>query len=184
MAVGSASYPGAGALAVAGARHANAGMVRVLDRRDGVAAVVVERFPDVVVDSTQPAAQARATAWACGSGFIGSSDDEQTVLAVLDADAPVVLDAGALTVVAESADVRSRIEERHRAGLATVLTPHVGEFERLCPGLLGRGRLEAARQGAAQLSCVMVLKGAGTVMADPAGAVFVDLEGLVEAASR
>lgn len=182
LAVGSAEYRGAALLATAAARAANVGMVRLLDRRDGVAPIVVEQYPDVVIDGTAPAHQLRATAWACGCGFPGTPDDETVVLAVLDAAGPVVLDAGALTVVAESTDVRARIVERARAGQVTVLTPHEGEFARLCPGLLASspGRLAAARKAASDLQAIVVLKGPGTVMADPAGRAFIDVEGTAD----
>lgn len=179
LAVGSSHYRGAALLAAAGARHADVGMVRLLDRADGVGSLVVADFPDVVIDGTPPAQQTRADAWACGSGFPGSKDDEPTVLAVLDAHGPVVLDAGALTVVAESPDVRRRIADRADAGLATVLTPHEGEFARLQPGadLVSDGRVAAALAAAADLRCIVVLKGSGTVVAGPSGAVFLDTEG-------
>ncbi len=43
-------------------RHGNVGMVRFLDRADGTAAVVVSRYPDVVVDGSDPI---RAAARGC-----------------------------------------------------------------------------------------------------------------------
>lgn len=180
LAVGSAPYRGAALLAVAGARHADVGMVRLLDRRDGVAAMVVAQYPDVVIDGSPPGDQARATAWACGSGFVGDAEDEVVVTAVLEARRPVVLDAGALSVVAGSERVRGLIAERSSAGLPTVITPHDGEFARLCPGLLDQGRLAAARSAAQLLSCIVVLKGPGTIVAGPTGPTFVDTEGGAE----
>jgi hydroxyethylthiazole kinase-like uncharacterized protein yjeF len=180
LAVGSAPYRGAALLATAGARHADVGMVRLLDRLDGVAPMVVAQYPDVVIDGAAPAEQVRATAWACGSGFIGDADDESTVLAVLSSRRPVVLDAGALTVVAASARVRELIAERWSSSLPTVLTPHEGEFERLCPDLLNQGRLSAARAAARSLSCIIVLKGAGTIVVGPSGPAFIDTEGGAE----
>ena len=179
LAVGSQDYRGAALLATAGARHANVGMVRLLDRADGVGPLVVSEFPDVVVDGAAPAQQPRANAWACGSGFPGRTDDAATVLAVLDAHGPVVLDAGALTVVANTPAARHRINERADAGLVTVLTPHDGEFARLQPqaDVAVRGRVAAAATAAADLRCIVVLKGPGTVVAAPSGAVFLDTEG-------
>jgi hydroxyethylthiazole kinase-like uncharacterized protein yjeF len=179
VAAGSTQYPGAALLVTSAARHANVGMVRFLERGDGNARCVVDHFPDIVIDGSPPADQVRATAWACGSGFPGEAADEPAVLAVLAAGVPVVLDAGALTLVAESEPVRARIALRAQEGLVTVLTPHEGEFERLSPGLLAAssGRLDAARRAAAQFGAVVVLKGPGTVIANAHGDAFVDLEG-------
>ena len=182
VSAGSAQYPGAALLATSAARHGNAGMVRFLDRADGTAASVVSRYPDVVVDGSEPIGQPRVDAWACGPGFPGDQTDALTVSAVLATDLPVVLDAGALTVVAESPQVRRRIAERAEQGIATVITPHEGEFERLLPGLLDRssGRLAATVAAAAQLGAVVVLKGPGTIIAGPSGGAFVDVEGTAD----
>ena len=178
LATGSAAYPGAGLLSVAAARAVGTGMVRVLDDGTGRCGQIVLRFPDVVVDGAAPAAQQRASAWGCGSGLAGTPDQEPLVAAVLAAPVPVVLDAGALTVLAASPEVRTALRERAARALVTVLTPHDGEFERICPGLLARsaGRLAAARDAAAELHAVVVLKGPGTVVAAPDGTAFVDTE--------
>ncbi len=182
ISAGSRQYPGAALLVTAAARHSNVGMVRFLDRADGNAAAVVSHFPDIVVDGSPPADQHRATAWGCGSGFPGDRTDDATVAAVLEAPAPVVLDAGALSVVAESAEARERIAERAAAGLVTVLTPHDGEFERLAPGLLesSAGRMAAAVAAADRLGAAVVLKGPGTIVADRDGVVYVDTEGTAD----
>ncbi len=181
VAAGSRPYPGAALLVTDAARSSNVGMVRYLDRADGNAGVVVGRFPDVVVDGQPPAEQARVTGWACGSGFVGDGADEAAVRAVLEATVPVVLDAGALDVVAGSADIRAAIADRAERGRPTVLTPHEGEFERLQPGALASlGRLDAARAAAASLQAIVVLKGPGTLIVDPEGNGFIDTEGTAD----
>lgn len=182
VSAGSRPYPGAALLVVAGARHVDPGMTRYLDRADGNAAVILGHFPDVVVDGSPPAGQVRATAWGCGSGFPGDATDAATVAAVLEAHVPVVLDAGALAVVAAEGTVREAILDRQAHGLITVLTPHEGEFERLAPGVLAAspGRLAAARRAAAETGAVIVLKGPGTVVADPIGQGFIDVEGTAD----
>jgi ADP-dependent NAD(P)H-hydrate dehydratase / NAD(P)H-hydrate epimerase len=179
---GSRAYPGAALLTMSAARHGNVGMARYLDRADGNATVVVTAFPDVVVDGSPPADQARATAWACGPGFPGDDLDALSVREVLAATVPVVLDAGALSVVASSAEIRARLVERAEHGLVTVLTPHEGEFERLAPGLLASSgsRLAAARSAAVDRGAVVVLKGPGTVIAGPGGEAFIDVEGTAD----
>jgi hydroxyethylthiazole kinase-like uncharacterized protein yjeF len=157
-------------------------MVRILDRADGVAAVIVERCPDVVIDGTDPAEQSRVHAWACGPGFSGTPDDDAAVAAILRADVPVVLDAGALDTVARRADVRATIADRTARGLFTVVTPHEGEYANLAsavgaPTIAAVGRLSAARELAARVGCVVLLKGPGTVIAPPRGPAWIDAEG-------
>jgi hydroxyethylthiazole kinase-like uncharacterized protein yjeF len=157
-------------------------MTRFLDRADGAASEVVGQFPDVVVDGSDPAEQARVDAWVCGPGFPGDDTDALTVTAVLGARVPVVLDAGALAVVAHSDDLRSAIVDRHHRGLVTVITPHEGEFEGLFPGLLARsdGRIEAARDAARSLGAIVVLKGPGTIVAAPDGVCAIDTQGIAD----
>ncbi len=182
IAAGSADYPGASLLCTAAARHANVGMVRYLDRGDGLARTVVDHYPDIVIDGTAPAEQSRASAWACGPGFAGKPSDVPTVRAVLAAHVPVVLDAGALQVVADDAGIRADLLHRREQGLPTVLTPHEGEFRRLAPGVLEEApsRVDAAVAAASRLGAFVVLKGPGTVVASPTGGVRIDSEGTAD----
>lgn len=93
--------------------------------------------------------------------------DERTVQA-LDAlavsGAALVVDADALTVFQDRTEELLAHLDRD-----DVMTPHEGEFERLFPGMLGRGREAAAAEAAGRAGCVVVLKGAGTVIAAPDG---------------
>lgn len=188
LAAGSAQYPGAALLATAGARHADVGMVHVLDRLDGIADLVVRDFPDVVRSAAAPRDCSRVTAWGCGPGLPGDAGDADVVSAVLAAQVPVVLDAGALSVVASSAAVRAALVARAEAGLPSVLTPHEGEFARMAEPLglplpAQVGRLTAARALAVALRATIVLKGPGTVIAPPTGPAWIDTEGTVSLAT-
>ncbi|MFN7165380.1 MAG: NAD(P)H-hydrate dehydratase, partial [Hyphomonas sp.] len=95
----------------------------------------------------------------------------QNVTAVLKSGARAVLDADALTVFADDpAALFALLRE------ADVLTPHTGEFERLFGDLLDSApnKIEATRQAAAKAGCVVVVKGADTVIAAPGGHVVVN----------
>jgi hydroxyethylthiazole kinase-like uncharacterized protein yjeF len=157
-------------------------MVQVLDRRDGVAPLVVDHCPDVVISGADPSDQARVSAWACGPGFSGGPEDESAVVAVLRTDVPVVLDAGALTVTAHSRSVQALIADRWARGAFTVVTPHEGEFARLADSVGAArgedvGRLAAARDVATRLSCAVLLKGPGSIITSPTGELWIDMEG-------
>jgi ADP-dependent NAD(P)H-hydrate dehydratase / NAD(P)H-hydrate epimerase len=58
-----------------------------------------------------------------------------------------------------------------------VLTPHDGEYERLMGVPPGADRVAAARTLAAGSGCVALLKGPGTVIADPSGRAVVNPTG-------
>lgn len=85
-----------------------------------------------------------------------------------------VLDADALTVLSHHADLFAALH----AGC--VLTPHAGEFARLFPDIAARlaepaisgpafSKVDATREAAARAGCVVLFKGADTVIADPSG---------------
>lgn len=95
----------------------------------------------------------------------------QNVSALLKSSARVVLDADALTVFSDNpAGLFQQLRE------TDVLTPHTGEFQRLFGDLLetAPNKIEAARSAAAQAGCVVVVKGADTVIASPTGHVVVN----------
>lgn len=179
VAAGSPAYRGAGFMATGSARHGNVGMVHVLDRADGLAQALVDEFWDIVVSTQSPAAVPRVTAWVVGPG-LGVDLDGQRVLAdVLAADMPVVVDADALRMLREPGP-SAVLAARRRP---TVLTPHEGEFAALgysCGTGADEDRLSRAREAAADLGAVVVLKGAGTVIASPTGVTYVDRLGTAD----
>lgn len=154
---GSESYPGAAVLCVGGARRGGAGYVRLVRTDARATQLVLHAFPDVVLSTD---VTVRADAWVIGSGMT-RADATQWYPAVHDTAVPLVVDGGALGLM------------RPRQHAATVVTPHAGELEAL--GFTpGEDRVETARAMARALHAVVVLKGPGTVIASPDGAVHVD----------
>lgn len=94
------------------------------------------------------------------------------VLALRAAGRPLVLDADALTAFASS-----RRELFDVLDPDCAMTPHAGEFERLFPGQLNAStnKIEAVRRAAREAGCVVLLKGADTVIAHPDGRAVVNL---------
>jgi ADP-dependent NAD(P)H-hydrate dehydratase / NAD(P)H-hydrate epimerase len=165
IAAGSAAYPGAAVLSVGSARYSGVGMVRFLDRGDGLALRVVDTFPDVVADPRDARSDERVRAWGCGPGFTDA--DVQTVAMMIEEPTPIVLDAGALHCVASSEGLQAGIRSRADRGLTTVLTPHEGEYLRLFSA-------KQPAEFAASWGVIVVRKGPATTITSPDGTVFVD----------
>lgn len=90
--------------------------------------------------------------------------------ALLETPVPLVLDADALTLLARDETLRARLTAR---AAATILTPHDGEFARLTGDRQDPQtracHLTATRAAARELGCIVVRKGAATVIAAPDG---------------
>lgn len=173
---GSESYPGAAVLCTGAARWGGAGMVRYAGRAPEA---VQARWPDVVLEHRWPEVPSRVQAWAVGSGAGTDDEAQRRVLAALEDEVPVVLDADALTLLAADKELQRLVLERGRQGLATVLTPHDREFLRLDPAAdLVRGdRVESVRRLADRLAATILLKGASTIVADHSGRTYVSRSG-------
>ena len=115
--------------------------------------------PDQLTDAARGA---RAAVIGPAAGIGQATIDN--VSALKAAGCSLVLDADALTSF-----------EQDQAGLFgltgadDVLTPHEGEFERVWPGLLVKGRAAATLQAAALSGAVVLLKGAETLIGSPDG---------------
>ncbi|MEU3790361.1 NAD(P)H-hydrate dehydratase [Streptomyces fructofermentans] len=158
IAAGSARYPGAAVLAVAGALRGGAGAVRYAGPAGDA---VIARFPETLVSSGSPERAGRVQAWVVGPG---AGDDADAVAAVLKADVPVLVDADGLRL-ADRAVVRAR-------SAPTLLTPHAGE----AAALLGTAReevegarLASVRELAERYGATVLLKGSTTLVASPGG---------------
>jgi hydroxyethylthiazole kinase-like uncharacterized protein yjeF len=147
---GSAQYPGAARLAVAGASCGLAGMVRYVGDASG----------DVLADHPEVVGDGRVQAWVVGPG--GGDGAADSLAAARADDVPLVVDADALRHVDAP------------LGVPAVLTPHAGELA----AMTGADRtdvearpLHHATAAAARYDAVVLLKGRHTLVADPAGRV-------------
>ena len=149
---GSAEYPGAALLSVAGAGSGLCGMVRYVgDER--VSDRVRDAHPEVVGDG-------RVQAWVVGSG--GGEGAGEALKSALEDGVPVVVDADGL---------------RHLTGplgVPAVLTPHAGELAAMLE--VERTEVEArplhhVRLAAERYDAVVLLKGRRTLVARPGGPV-------------
>ncbi len=82
------------------------------------------------------------------------------------AEIPLVLDADCLNELSEDVRLLKRAKSK------VIITPHEGEFKRLCPEFDRARRVEFASEFAREYGCITVLKGAGTITALPDGTVY------------
>ena len=179
VAGGSPGLTGAPLLASLGALRSGAGLATAACPA-ALAAEVKAGMPDVMTLGLGQGAQwntdmarelaprlAGFAALALGPGMGRHDGAVEFLDALLEGDAPpLVLDADGLYWLAE----RPELLGAH-AGRA-VLTPHPGEMARLIDAdtaAVQADRLGAARETAATYGAVTVLKGAGTVVAEPGG---------------
>lgn len=156
VAAGSARYPGAAVLAVAGALRGGAGAVRYVGP---AGAEVLARYPESLVHGGPPGKAGRVQAWVVGPG-LGEGRGE--VAELLDADVPLLIDADGLRGLDPQA-LRAR-------AAPTLLTPHAGE----AAALLGvarteveSARLASVRELAGRFGAAVLLKGSTTLVAGP-----------------
>lgn len=144
-----------------------AGLVSIATREANVGSILAAR-PELMphgvhVPRNLEPLLARASVLALGPG-LGQDDWGRGLWqATLDAGKPTVLDADGLNLLARSA---RELPER------IVLTPHPGEASRLLGGSIAdvqADRFAAARALAQKYRAVVVLKGAGSLIADPEG---------------
>ncbi|WP_136586965.1 ADP-dependent NAD(P)H-hydrate dehydratase [Microbacterium hydrothermale] len=154
---GSARYPGAAVLGVEAAWRTGTGMVRYLGPARAQD-LVLQRRPETVT------ADGRVQAWLVGSGTDAAERDAAETAAlrgILSGDLPVVVDAGALDLVAG-------------ATAPVIVTPHARELDRLravlgLPEAAVDDRERIARETADAFGGVVLSKGAVTVVAAAGG---------------
>lgn len=172
---GSAGMLGAAQLCAEAAARAGAGLVKLSAPGHDVPArgeIVQHRVANFDWSDDVLADIARFGSLVIGPGL---GREEYTIAsvrsAITEATVPVVIDGDGLFAAAwDAAGAAPLFEPR---GLATVLTPHDGEFAILSGAAPGSDRIAATRGLAAELGCTVLLKGPTTVVSEPDGEVFV-----------
>lgn len=160
---GAPGMRGAAVLAASAALHAGAGRVYVAALDAGTTDLAPDA-PELMWRTPPELALARL-AVACGCG--GGPQVAAWLPRVLAEAAQLVLDADALNAVAADTGLQDALRRRAQP---TVLTPHPLEAARLLGSsttAVQADRLAAARALAARFGAVVLLKGSGTVVAEP-----------------
>ena len=171
---------GAGRLAARGALRIGAGLVTV-GPTPGALQENAARLDAVMLSPVKDAdslgvvlQDQRINALCLGPG-LGIDRARDLVPVALGAGRATVLDADALTAYCE--DPQALFSMLHEG---CVLTPHAGEFARLFPDIAAKlaadpvkgpaySKVDATREAAARAGCVVLFKGADTVIAAPNG---------------
>ena len=185
---GSFGKTGAAFLAGVGALRSGAGLVTIATPRSCVpivASLAAEYMTEPLDESADGqvvgSAAERLTdlshdVIACGPGLGRSSGVEEFVRALIDhAEAPLVLDADALTVLADDPGRLLGRDER-----SIIITPHPGEMARLVGSSADEvqaNRIEVAGDFATTHRVYVVLKGHRTIIATPEGRIFINPTG-------
>ncbi|NLM21872.1 MAG: NAD(P)H-hydrate dehydratase [Peptococcaceae bacterium] len=93
-----------------------------------------------------------------------------------ETDVPVIMDADALNLISREPDLLALRKGKENL----ILTPHPGEMARLCACSIAEiqeNRLKIAVTKAIEWGVIVVLKGAGTIVASPDGRVFINNTG-------
>jgi ADP-dependent NAD(P)H-hydrate dehydratase / NAD(P)H-hydrate epimerase len=178
-----------GNLAVVGGARGMVGAVLLAARaalRLGAGRVYVSCLgaPELQFDPAQPELMLRSLgnlpqvdALVAGCGMGSETGSREALEQVLSVKAPLVLDADALNLVAAQADLRRLLLARDAPH---ILTPHPLEAARLLgtsAAAVQAERVASAVELARTLSSWIVLKGAGSVIAAPEGAWWINPTG-------
>lgn len=168
---GDHGFGGAPMLTAQAAGHAGAGLVSLATRAEHVAPLLA-RQPEVMARAVDEVAQLtplleRATVVAIGPGLGLDAWGRALLEAALDSGLPLVVDADALTLIAEwQPDARQD----------WVLTPHPGEAARLLDsgtGAVQGDRFAAVESLAARYGGAVLLKGLGTLVRGAEGTALI-----------
>ena len=185
---GSEGLTGAATLACTAAARSGAGAV-ICATQDRVQPILAQKMTEVmtlalpttaggiemqsVQDILRPAIE-KATSLLIGCGM-GRRPATQSFIRTLlsQTELPTVVDADGLNALAEFTDMIPKYAQKR-----WVLTPHLGEFKRLTDKDVSLiDRISIVRHYASKWQCVLLLKGAPSIVGDPEGHVYINPTG-------
>ncbi len=171
LVAGSEGMAGASVLAARAALRSGVGLLTIAlpaGNNDILQRTVPEAMtlPDACTTHiSHPVDTARYTAVAVGPGLAQHPDTEKALLQLIErCTVPMIVDADALNILSRNKEYLSRLPR------GSVITPHIGELERLV-GKCGNSfeRLQRAVELARENNICVVLKGAYTAVVTPQG---------------
>ncbi len=177
---GGAGKTGAARMTARGALRIGAGLVTLgvppsaqMEVAAQVTAIMLQRVPDAE-GLTEVLRDKRLNALCLGPALGLGAAQADLVRTALESKRACVLDADALTLIAQSPELFEMVHDK------CVLTPHGGEFARLFPDIANDlsapavkgpaySKVDATRTAAARIGATVLFKGPDTVIATPDG---------------
>lgn len=155
---GSSKYPGASVISCGAALKTGAGIVSVFS---SASQNVLLKYPEVIIENDLLNAIQHSTAilFGCGKGQ-DLTTAQQLEKVLLHAKTPVLLDADGINLIAE------RLHLLHQANCPIIMTPHIGEMQRLLQHDKKQDSVMGAIAFAKQYRVIIVLKGPHTMITD------------------
>lgn len=186
---GARGFSGAAAMAAHSALRMGCGMVR-LAAPMGIMDVLEAKLLEVVkipleqtaLETISVQASATVEPWlqssqaiVIGPGLTTHPETAEFVRRVLPKiTKPVVIDADAINIVSQDPGILSKVKA------PMIMTPHPGELARLIkatPAAINRRRIDLCTKWAKEFNCIMVLKGAPTIVSTPDNETYINPTG-------
>jgi NAD(P)H-hydrate epimerase len=181
---GSKNMPGAAMLSCKAALRSGVGLLTLASDKSVINRVSASLAEPIYVpydedDAVQTKKISKSTAKytsvliGCGLG-VSENKKEMLYHIITTAYSRLIIDADGINMLADNINI---LKEAHKT---PVITPHPLEFSRISSldvNYINENRIKVAREFAQKYSCIVVLKGAGTVIASPDGRYAVNASG-------
>lgn len=178
----SENMTGAGVLAANGALRSGCGLINLAGSKETVNKLqmhLIEPIFSVLSEDTLSeelvCLSQKATAALCGCGLGVSEKSKEAIISLIkNSSCNIILDADGINMLCGNTLI---LKEARKT---PILTPHPLEFSRLIGKSVDEvqaNRINLAREFAKEFGCVLVLKGAGTVIASPDGRLAINTSG-------